>query len=141
MGTRLSDTEIEAGWNYAKTSRPADNFVGVITDKNLLRAIGNEARERWKPKMLFPALVGEVCRKYLRERNVTEERTYEAYLCGVMKMFADRRARSNKAKTAKKNAAKQVRLPREVYAESQSGQFLMPLDRPRGSITRTSRNK
>ena len=139
MPKMFADHEVENGWNYAKTDRPAANFVGVVTDRNLLRAIANDARSRWNRGDALAPLVGVVCREYLRQRDITEEQTYEAYLCGTMKMFSDRRARSNKAQTKKRKVSTPVRRQKETFAELPNGQFLLPMPQPRGSTTRVQR--
>ena len=134
----FSDVEVHRAWIYAMTSRPKDNFVGVTTDKNLLLAIADEAAAQYKPGVLLPALVGGVCRKYLRQRFVREERTYEAYLCSVMKLFS-LHANNEKTKRAQKRAAKVPRrIPKEKHASLPSGQFLLPLPRPKGKTRRVS---
>lgn len=138
MPGTFSDYEVQRGWLYAKTSRQDDGFVGVATDKDLLRNIANNAEKRRRSGVLLPALVGTVCREYLRQRNIREEQTYEAYLCGVMKMFADRSARSAHARAVRKKERLPAQRSGQKFAELPNGQFLLPLPRPRGSTRRVS---
>lgn len=134
----FSDEEVHKAWVYAMTSRPKDNFVGVVTDKNLLLTIADEAAAEYRPGFLLPALVGRKCRKHLRQRFEREERTYEAYLCGIMKLFSLHAAAKTARRAAKRAAKKTKRVRGERYDRLPSGQFLLPLPRPRGATKRRS---
>lgn len=128
----FSDWEIGNAVKYARSDRPHANYVGVLLDKNLLRAIANEVERRREPRVRLAPLAGVVCREFLRQRNVAEERLYEGYLCAIMKMYSDRSTRFRTKRAMQKRA-------REGGVKDATGQYLLPLPRPRGSVTRASK--
>jgi len=127
------------GVKYRKTKVVKVQYYGRPVNTDFLRDIANEVGEKYfvlkRPRPQMQQYAGSICGTHLRRRNINEQRTYEAYLCAVMWMFAQRRAKKAHREAEERKidgaAALAVRkapeFPPPVEDPKRQGQFLLPL--------------
>ena len=78
-------------------------------DRDLLRILFNTIEERRTEDVILPLLAARVVSDGIPFTNKAEKPKYEAYKGGVMKVFADRFARSKQAKARQQASAERTR--------------------------------
>ncbi|QQG37745.1 MAG: hypothetical protein HYS26_03925 [Candidatus Kaiserbacteria bacterium] len=102
----ITEWELDNALAYV---RDPDGKYRAELDRDLLRILANTANERRSHGVILPLLVARVVQDGIPFSNKTEKPKYEAYKGAIMKIFADRYARSDLAKDRQRASAAETR--------------------------------